>query len=145
VPSVESLRAVADHLARTVGVMGADVVTAAPRYRDVVVQGLLVGRAGTDLATLVSTARDRIDRWLSPTVGGDGTGWPFGGTVSWDALVRILLAEVPALEAASQLSFRVNGRRLAPCADVPLAPDELPWPGAHVLEAVQQPSAAGAP
>jgi hypothetical protein len=47
----------------------------------------------------------------------------------------MLLAGVPGLEAVSRLSFRVDGRRLAPCTDVTLGPGELAWPGGHLLEA----------
>jgi hypothetical protein len=112
-------------------------VAVAPRYREVAVQGLLVGVIGADLAALTSAARDSIDRWLDPLVGGDGTGWPFGEPVRWNALVRMLLAVVPDLEAASQLRFRVDGRPLATCVDVVLAPGELTWPGTHLLEAAQ--------
>ncbi len=76
---------------------------------------LLVGAPGADLALLESNARDRIDSWLSPLTGGDGLGWSFGGTVRWDALVRVLLADVPHLHAVSRLSFRAGNRRF-PCA-----------------------------
>jgi len=142
-PSAETLAVVAGYLARTAGIVGAQVVTVGPRYRQIAVQGLLVGAPGSDLATLVSIARDRIDSWLDPVTGGDGSGWPFGGTVRWDAMVRVLLDGVPYLEAASQLSFRVDGRRLAPCTDVPFRPGELAWPGGHILEAVQGSGPAG--
>jgi hypothetical protein len=54
--------------------------------------------------------------------------------VRWDALVRVLLADVPDLQAVSSLSFRSGNRRLPVCADVQLAPDELVWPIGHVLE-----------
>jgi hypothetical protein len=128
---------VADDLARRTGVLGATVVAVSPTFREVAVSALLVGAEGADLALLESATRDRIDSWLSPTVGGDGTGWPFGGTVRWDALVRVLVADVPGLDAVARLSFRVGGRRLPACTDVPLAPDELVWPGGHVLETVR--------
>ena len=134
IPTDELLAAVADDLARRTGVAGATVVTVAPVYREVAVTALLVGAPGADLALLESNARDRIDKWLSPLTGGDGLGWPFGGTVRWDALVRVLLADVPDLEAVSSLSFRAGNRRLPVCTDVVLAPDELVWPGGHVLE-----------
>jgi predicted phage baseplate assembly protein len=137
VPTAEVLQRVADHLARTAGVAGARVVTVAPRYREVAVQGLLVGVAGADLAAVPSLARDSIDRWLDPLAGGDGTGWAFGAPVRWNSLVRMLLAGVPDLEAASQVRFRVDGRPLPACAGVTLAPGELTWPGTHLLEAVQ--------
>lgn len=133
-PSSELLAAVADHLGSRTGVLGATVVAVSPAFREIAVNALLVGVEGADLALLESTTRDRINTWLSPTVGGDGTGWPFGGTVRWDALVRTLVDDIPTLDAVAQLSFRVGGRRLPACTNVPLAPDELVWPGSHILE-----------
>jgi hypothetical protein len=135
-PDADALQVVADELARKTGVVGARVVAVAPNYREVSVQALLVGGIGADLAQLVRAARDGIDTWLSPLVGGDGFGWGFGETVRWTALVRMLLDRVPDLEAVSQISFTVDGRRRPACVDVPLAPGELVWPGTHLLEAV---------
>lgn len=144
VPSAADLAEVARHLARVAGVAGARVVAAGPQYRRIAVQGLVLGAPGTDLAGLVGAVRNRIDAWLDPVIGGDdGGGWPFGGTVGWNALVRMLLGSVPGLEAVSRLSFRVDGRRLAPCADVPLGPGMLVWPGGHVLEALGGTADAG--
>ncbi len=134
VPDVPTLQLVADHLALEAGVVGAHVLALAPTYRRVAVQCLLVGALGADLAGLVSTARDRLDAWLDPLVGGDGAGWEFGAPVQWNDVVRMLLARVPRLEAVSQVSFRVDGRALPACTDVVLAPGELVWPSTHLLE-----------
>jgi predicted phage baseplate assembly protein len=135
-PDADFLQAVADHLAQEKGVAGARVVAMAPNYREVSVQALLVGKLGADLPRLVSAAREAIDNWLSPLGGGDGSGWAFGEAVRWNALVRMLLERVTRLEAVSQVSFTVDGRRRPGCADVALAPGELVWPGTHLLEAV---------
>jgi predicted phage baseplate assembly protein len=137
-PSPEALRAVADELARDVGVVGAEVVAVAPTYREIAVQAVLVARAGSDLAAAGSAARDAIDAWLNPLHGAGGVGWPFGGAVEWDALVRRLLAEIPALAAVSRLSLRIDGRRLPACTDAVIEPGELVWPGSHLLEVVAE-------
>ena len=141
-PSPEALRAVADELARKVGVVGAEVVAVAPTYREIAVQAVLVARAGSDLAAAGSAARDAIDAWLDPLHGAGGTGWPFGGAVEWDALVRRLLAEIPALTAVARLSLRIDGRRLPACTDAVIEPGELVWPGSHLLEVVAEERAA---
>jgi len=141
-PSPEALRAVADELARDVGVVGAEVVAVAPAYREIGVQAILVARPGSDLAAAGSAARDAIDAWLDPLHGAGGAGWPFGGAVEWDALVRRLLAEVPALTAVSRLSLRIDGRRLPACTNAVIEPGELVWPGSHLLEVVAEERAA---
>jgi hypothetical protein len=114
------------------------VVTTTPRFRIVAVTALLVGGTSTDLARLESQVRTRIDEWLDPLAGAEGTGWPFGGAVRWDALARVLLDEVAELQAVSRPSFRVDGRRLPACTDVVLASDELVWRGSHVLATVRE-------
>ena len=141
-PSPEALRAVATELADTVGVVGAEVVAVAPTYREIAVQAILVARAGQDLAAAGSQARDVIDAWLDPLHGAGWAGWPFGGAVEWGALVRRLLAEVPALTAVSRLSLRIDGRRLPPCTNAVIEPGELVWPGSHLLEVVAEERAA---
>ncbi|TML05647.1 MAG: putative baseplate assembly protein, partial [Actinobacteria bacterium] len=141
-PSPEALRAVADELARDVGVVGAEVVAVAPAYREIGVQAILVARPGSDLAAAGSAPRDAIDAWLDPLHGAGGAGWPFGGAVEWDALVRRLLAEVPALTAVSRLSLRIDGRRLPACTNAVIEPGELVWPGSHLLEVVAEERAA---
>jgi predicted phage baseplate assembly protein len=138
VPSPNALRAVADHLAHKVGVVGAEVVAAAPRYREIAGQAVLVARAGSDLAATGSAARDAIDAWLDPLHGHDGTGWPFGGAVRWSELTRLLLAQLPDLTAVSLLAFRIDGRRLAACVDAVLEAGELTWPGQHIIEVVAE-------
>ena len=60
----------------------------------------------------------------------------------WDALVRRLLAEVPALTAVSRLSLRIDGRRLPACTNAVIEPGELVWPGSHLLEVVAEERAA---
>jgi hypothetical protein len=137
-PSAAGLRAVADHLAREVGIVGAEVIAAAPTYREIAVQAVLVARAGGDLAAAGSAARDAIDAWLDPLHGAGGTGWPFGGAVAWDALSRLLLEHVADLTAVSRLALRIDSRRLPACTDAVLEPGELVWPGSHLLEVVAE-------
>lgn len=141
VPTPETLAAVARHLSTDVGVVGVHVVATSPRYRAVSVTALLVAAADADPAAVESRARDRIDHVLSP-LRPDGTGWAFGATVRWDALVRDLLAAVPGLVAVSRPSLRVDGRRLPVCTDLPLEPDQLVWPGGHVLQTVREGAAS---
>ena len=138
VPSAEALAAVADHLAREVGVLGAEVVAAAPEYRFVAVEAALVARAGSDLAAVASAARDTADAWLHPLHGAGGAGWPFGAPVRWDALTYLLLERLPDLTAVARLALRVDGRRLPACTDAALQAGQLTWPGPHVIEVIAE-------
>lgn len=143
VPDQPTLQAVSEHLANRVGVIGAEVVVAGPRYRRIVAHAVLVARVGTDLAAVTSDVRDRIDKWLDPLQGGlAGTGWVFGSPVRSNELTRLLLDEFPDLIAVSSLAFSTDGRRLTACADVALEDDELTWPGIHRLQAVVEEAVA---
>ena len=137
-PSEATLRAVASHLARSEGVVGAEVVVAGPRYRTIAARGTLVVAPGADPAEVVRMARDELDAWLDPIDGERHLGWTFGAPVRWDVAVRLLLDTVPGLVALSNLAFEVDGRRQLRCEDVDLAADELTWPGQHVLEVTVQ-------
>lgn len=131
VPDEATLAAVAKHLARTEGTVGAEVIATGPRYRIVTARATLVAAPGADPAAVVSRARDRLDDWLDPIHGAGGVGWPFGGPVRWDGAVRLLLSGDSDLVAVSHLAFESGSRLLAPCADVVLDADELIWPGPH--------------
>ncbi len=133
-----TLRAVAEHLARDEGIAGAEVIAVPPRVRTIRVHATLVVIPGADPAGVVATVRAEIDRWFDPLVGGDGGGWPFGGTVRWNELVRRILAATAGLGAVSQLAFEAGSRLLAPCDDVELDPDELIRPGSHQLDVVAE-------
>ena len=120
-PTAATLRAVADHLARAVGVVGAEVVRRAPLPRDRRAGGPRSRAPAATSPPLASAARDTIDRWLDPLRGGDdGTGWPFGAPVRCGRAHASAARRLPELVAVSPLSFRIDGRRLAACADVPL-------------------------
>jgi hypothetical protein len=132
-PTEATLRGVSEHLAAWAP-RGAEVVAVAPVFHSVRVEAsleLLRDAPVTETTRAVSIA---LDRWFDPVAGGeDGEGWPFGGAIRTDALVRFLLREVPAVTAIPRLVFVVDGVRSRRCEDVELPPDDLLWPAAHEL------------
>jgi hypothetical protein len=132
-PTEATLRGVSEHLSACAP-RGAEVIAVAPRFHGVRVEASLeLARAApvTETTRAVSIA---LDRWFDPVAGGeDSEGWPFGGALRHDAVVRFLLREVDALVAIPRLLFVVDGVRSRPCEDVEIERDDLVWPAVHEL------------
>lgn len=138
VPDPGTLSAVRARLERG-RLLGAGVFVAPPRYRPVRVRVTLA--ADTARRRLLEAA---LRRHLDPLVGGDGTGWPFGGVLRPSALLR---AAQRALEAAGDrtpvqaVAVALDEGPYASCGDVPLRAGELPGP-VEVLVCGTPPSGA---
>ncbi|MFD9276183.1 hypothetical protein ACFWD7_02710 [Streptomyces mirabilis] len=138
VPDPGALSAVRARL-EAARLLGAGVFVAPPRYRPVRVRVILA--ADTARRHLLDVA---LRRHLDPLVGGDGTGWPFGGVLRPSALQRT--AE-RALEAAGDrtpvraVAVALDEGPYESCGDVPLRPGELPGP-VEVLVCATPPSGA---
>ncbi|WP_329531340.1 baseplate J/gp47 family protein [Streptomyces sp. NBC_01450] len=138
VPDPGALSAVRARL-EAARLLGAGVFVAPPRYRPVRVRVTLA--ADTARRHLLDAA---LRRHLDPLVGGDGTGWPFGGVLRPSALQRT--AE-RALEAAGDrtpvraVAVALDEGPYESCGDVPLRPGELPGP-VEVLVRTTPPSGA---
>jgi hypothetical protein len=132
-PTEATLRAVSEHLAAWAP-RGAEVVAVAPVFHAVRVEASLELAREAPVTETTRAASIALDRWFDPVIGGeDGEGWPFGGAIRTDALVRFLLREVPAVTAIPRLVLVVGGVRSRRCEDVVLPPHDLPWPAAHEL------------
>jgi hypothetical protein len=85
----------------------------------------------------VRDALKLFNSFFDPVTGGDdGQGWPFGGTLSYSALVRKLLSEVNGITAVPRLAFVVDGVRRPTCTDFPISPNSLLWPAEHQVLAL---------
>jgi predicted phage baseplate assembly protein len=130
-PDQESLRAVAVFLSRQAAPAGIDVIAAAPRYHRIRAE---VGILLTPEANASETVRrviDALNQYLHPLTGGDdGMGWPFGGTLRYPLILR-LITNVTGVHAVPQLNFVVDGFRIPACTDYPIGADALFWPTGH--------------
>jgi hypothetical protein len=132
-PDSATLRAVADYLSGTVGPAGVTVVAGPPRYHLVRVEARLVFAATVDVAATVAAVMVAVNRYLDPLTGGEGgDGWPFGGALSYSALLRHVAA-VAGVAAVSRLALVVDGERLDRCADYPTPPHDLLFPTTHQI------------
>lgn len=140
VPTEQTLAAVAAHLT-TSAPRGAEVVAVAPVFHTVRVEASLALARTADITETTRQVSAALDRWFDPVAGGeDGEGWPFGGTIRYDALVRFLLRELaPALVAVPRLVLVVDDLRSRPCQDVEISRHDLLWPAPHELVPLPRP------
>lgn len=136
-PSEHALRAVAGFLSRDAAPAGVEVVAAAPRYHAVRVDtGVRIDPAA-DAGETVGRILRTLDRYLHPLDGGDdGRGWPFGGTVRYAPLLR-LVASVRGVAAVATLNLTADGFRLPACADYTPSPHSLLWPQGHEVAVLE--------
>jgi predicted phage baseplate assembly protein len=133
-PDAGTLETLAERLIAEVAPAGIQVVAAAPRFQRVAVRGTVILRAGADAGATIEAALQNLQDYLHPLRGGAGTkGWPFGGTIRYQALVRMLLDRSPGLLAVPTLNIVLDGVLRGSCQDCPIAADALIWPGGHEL------------
>lgn len=137
IPTEATLEAVSAALS-AIAPRGAEVIAVAPVFHRIRIEATFELADGVDATTTLYTAGARIDRWFDPVAGSaSGEGWPFGGTIRYDALVRFLLHELAGkVIAIPRLLFVVDGVRSGHCADVALPANELLWPAPHELVAL---------
>lgn len=133
IPTEATLGAVSQFLSSWAS-RGAEVVATAPVFHSVRVEATFELDPHVDVTTTIHAVSGLLDRWFDPVVGGaTGEGWPFGGTIVYDDLIRFLLGKAAGVIAVPRLLLVVDGVRSAHCADVPIAPHDLLWPAQHEL------------
>jgi hypothetical protein len=79
----------------------------------------------------VRSALRALDEYLHPLMGGeDGTGWPFGGTLRYESLVRHL-TKLKDVTAVPTLNIIADGFRFLACQDFIPEANTLLWPEVH--------------
>jgi predicted phage baseplate assembly protein len=132
-PDPETLRAVATWLASSAAPAGVEIVAAAPIYQQVSLTVGLVLTPGADTGATVTSVLQTVNSYLHPLTGGEsGDGWPFGGTIRYIPLLR-LIGNVSGVSAVSRLNIILNGIRQPTCSDVAIAPYTLLWPSGHQI------------
>lgn len=96
-------------------------------YRVVQVQVQIVVAAGSDLATVQNGVQSALTTFFDPLAGGTaGTGWPFGGTIYYSDVYRVILG-VQGVQVIqnNQLLIYLDGHMQIFCRDVAINPNEL--------------------
>jgi hypothetical protein len=137
-PDQGSLDAVSRYLSENIAPAGVEVVAAAPRFCRIGVRALLGMSAGAYDGNVIRQTLLELDDYFSPFHGGEeGQGWPFGGTVFHDAIVRRLLGRIDNLVAVSSLNLVIDGETLPACENFSPEPNTLLWPDIHELQVLE--------
>jgi hypothetical protein len=132
------LRAVAEYLSKNAAPAGVEVVAASPRYHKVKIEAAITVRSGADSGETVRRALRALDAYLHPLTGGeDGAGWPFGGRLRYQALLR-RLTNVEGVSAVPMLNIIADGFRFLACEDFVPEANALLWPELHRIVVQQQ-------
>ncbi|HYP27451.1 MAG TPA: putative baseplate assembly protein [Blastocatellia bacterium] len=132
-PDEDTLRAVSSYLSAEAAPAGVEVVAAAPRYHRVKIEAALIIRSGVDSGETVRRAIKAIDDFINPLTGGsDRGGWPFGGALRYQALLR-RLTDVYGVSAVPTLSIIADGFRFLACQDFVPEANALLWPEVHQI------------
>jgi predicted phage baseplate assembly protein len=137
-PNQTTLQAVCQYLDAH-RLLTSELYVAGPVYRTIQVQAPLVVSGSFDLATVKNAAQAALSTFFDPLKGGqDGTGWPFGGTVYYSDVYRVLLDVAGVLRIQNnQLLLLLDGETQTFCRDVPINPSELLSndPAGHIITA----------
>jgi predicted phage baseplate assembly protein len=141
IPDAGTLEQVAAWLTAKVAPAGIQVVAGAPRFVFIGVRAAVVLDARADTGPTIALALQNLEDFLHPLRGGeDREGWPFGGAVRYQALVRMLLDRTPGLVAVSRLNLVTDGLMRGHCLDFALGAGALIWPVGHeVIPATEEP------
>jgi predicted phage baseplate assembly protein len=134
VPTEATLHAVTEYLS-TWAPRGAEVIAVAPKFHSIRVEASFELDTKVDVTEIIHDVSRALDRWFDPVVGSaNGEGWPFGGTIFYDALIRFLLRDLGgSVIAIPSLLLVVDGVRSRHCADVVIPEYGLLWPAPHQL------------
>jgi uncharacterized phage protein gp47/JayE len=125
-PNQTTLQAVCQYLDAH-RLLTSELFVVGPVYRVIQVQVQLVVAPGSDLATVQNAVQAALTTFFSPLQGGtDETGWPFGGTIYYSDVYRVIL-DVAGVQRIldNQLLFFLDGLQQTFCRDVSINPGEL--------------------
>jgi predicted phage baseplate assembly protein len=113
-----------------------EVHVAPPRYRRIAIEARLVVKPQDDLAVVQPAVEAALTAYFHPLTGGeDGGGWPFGRSVYYSDVYRVVLG-VPGVDRIddNQLVVWLDDVRGDFCRDVPIAPGELLTSDLHDIQ-----------
>lgn len=110
-----------------------EVYVVAPTYRLVLIEAQIVVNPNSDLSTVKTAVEQALTTFFDPLNGGnDGTGWPFGGTIFYSDLYRVILQVTGVLRLLdNQLVVWLDNQRQTFCRDVPINSGELVYSLEH--------------
>jgi predicted phage baseplate assembly protein len=111
-----------------------ELYTTQATFRKVTVTARITLAAGSSAAAGLSDALGALNTYFHAIVGGDdGLGWPFGGTIYFSRVFKILLDGVPNVTLVENVTIALDTATPVSCLDVPLNAGELLYSGQHQI------------
>ena len=131
-PNAATLAAVCAYLDQH-RLLTTEVHVTGPTYHLVRISVQLIVAPAGELAAVQRDVQSALNDFFSPLSGGsDGTGWPFGGTIFFSDVYRIILATSGVARIADgQLVIYLDGEPGLFGRDVPICPGELVYSTDH--------------
>ena len=133
-PGSATLAAVCAELSAT-RLLTSEVYVVTPTYRLISVQAQIIVSTNADLSETKTGVQDALTTYFDPLKGGDdGQGWPFGGTVYYSNVYRVIL-DVPGVSRIQDNNMVIWLDNLAQqfCRDVAINPGELVYSNGHQI------------
>jgi hypothetical protein len=141
-PDEDTLRNVTNYLSEFAAPAGVEVVAAATKFHRIKIEAAITVRGGADAGKAVRDSLEALNDYLHPFKGGsDNSGWPFGGTLRYQALVR-RLTNVTNVTAVPTLNIIADGSRFLACEDFIPEANALLWPEVHQIVVQERKEAA---
>ena len=115
-----------------------EVYIVAPTYHVVLIEAIIVVQPNADLSEVKNNVEKALTTFFHPLKGGpDGTGWPFGGTIFYSDVYRVILqVQGVARLQNNQLVIWLDNQRQTFCRDVPIPNGHLVYSKGHQLSVV---------
>jgi predicted phage baseplate assembly protein len=106
-----------------------------PTYRKVRIQAAVIVLPQADLSEVQKSIVDSLTQYFHPLTGGDDQqGWPFGQTIYFSKIYRIVL-DLPGVDRfQDQPVIYLDDERQPFCQDVPIGPRELLYSDQHDIQ-----------
>jgi len=136
-PNQTTLKAVCAYL-DSHRLLTSEVYVVGPVYRKIKIQVQLVVNPSFDLATVKNQVQENLTAFFDPLIGGTGkTGWPFGGTVYYSNVYRVIIETDGVLRIQdNQLLILLDDQMQTFCRDVNINKAELLYndPNGHEVD-----------
>jgi predicted phage baseplate assembly protein len=103
-----------------------EVFVVGPSYRQVHVDAIVRVRSSADLGTVRRAVDAALTTYFNPlTGGGQGTGWPLGGTIFYSLVTKHVMEADPGVARIDELWLFLGQDRQPFCTDVAIGPRDL--------------------
>lgn len=132
-PSAATLAVVCAYLSQR-RLLTSEVYIIPPIYHLVQIQTNVVASPEADLAVVQKAVVDNLTNYFHPLTGGkDGQGWPFGQSIFYSSVFRVVL-DTDGVDHIQDLIIFLDNERQPLCQDVPIGAGHLLYSNGHTID-----------